>query len=122
MAPSKLFKKITAPKTKKLDDVVNIKTSKELPVFTMPKPQELPPVTNEERALWARNRQLEKNKTLAERIQAMKEDGRLYEMNGIWRRRADEDASERVWLNKKILELFGEGKIVKVDGLWINMS
>jgi len=121
MAPSKLFKKITAPKTKKFDDVVNIKTSKELPVFTMPKPQELPPVTNEERALWAKNRQLEKNKTLAERIQAMKEDGRLYEMNGIWRRRADEDASERVWLNKKILELFGEGKIVKVDGLWINM-
>jgi hypothetical protein len=42
-------------------------------------------------------------------------------MNGVWRRRADEDAAERVWLNKKVLELFKEEKIVKMDGFWYNV-
>lgn len=119
MAPSNLFKKITATPKTKFDDMPKTKvSSKELPTFTMPVQQALPPVTPEERAQWEQTRRAEKNKTLAERIQAMKEDGRLYYLNGVWRRRADEDAEERRWVNKKILELFREGKIMKSNGLW----
>ena len=125
MAPLSFLKKIKAAKPKTIfDDVSYLKkssSSKENPVFVMHVNYSLPPVTDEERARWEVTRRAEKNKTFAERIQAMKQDGRLYHMNGVWRRRADEDAEERVWLNKKVLELFKEEKIMKVDGFWYNV-
>jgi hypothetical protein len=118
MAPKSMLTKLKTVQKRQVhidDDVPDRVRVKTLPLSTPV--TIIPPVTPEERAQWRIARKTQASLTWAQRIEAMKKDGRLWFSNGTWHRRGDMD-QEKQWVQAKIMELYAEGKIVKSNGLW----
>ena len=96
MASQRVLKLLKVKPVKKLELEPVEEDGDDVELYVPPK-AELPPVTDEERKMWAKaraNQRVDERGIPVEgwgaRLKAMKKDGRLYEIDGVWHIRSME--------------------------------